>query len=1442
MTTLEAKQAELDAVQLAFDEYIVSSRELEDELDAELTKCQNDLANAESRNTALVSQLSNVTPQLTALENKLSNLTSQLQQESQRRIAAELLAEESQNKLRESEGSLAAVRSSEMKKLKEDLEDLHERLAFAEGEAEDYRYELESERERHREELEEIKGDVEVLKNRLKEKEALLGEYQNSKRVLIDRVSAEEKKPIGNSDEIFGDEEKVEGASSSRVERKEKVESWVESDREDYIRTLEDELELVTEQLIEAESKLSRTEAQLEEALTEAEEAHKALEKATISGNLTQGDSETVQQHKAKIAELESTIQLLKDENVELVAESRRLQEELELAQEELNLAKEEFEATMEDNRVQSEEFQLERKQYREELAAMQSQLDKVSSEDRAKEIESKSWEDALVASEGRANTLQEEVARLELALENSKTDCAALQDEIDELKVAFDEEIKKDKLSGENEQNTLKELLATRTREVEELKQEVKDLNDTNSSLTSMVRDTEEALKKKRVEVEKQQHSAAIGAEDSFQKLQDAQDEIYSLEGLLESAKEELNDQRNEVANVRTTLQDQITRVQKELETAEKELEITRAQLAESECRPKRSISLSTDSKPTKKMARLSFSTVPSRRSRSEIGEEEASSESEFFRSHALSRRLYSHKSRSRPRSCSPTTIQRLECDAESRAAATTSLQKENVRLEDQNRMSVSMKNHLEAEIKELQKQLMDAKCSRPSVSYEGNDQSAEMIKIADTSVEDVLQTNNPDKIAEEFRLMAKKISAQKTHNAELLTKILKLQGNIQVCCRIRPMSLAESQRGLREVAQALSETELGCFDERTRTWKSYAFDRVWGPETQQKDVFQDVEPMALSVIDGYNACIFAYGQTGSGKTFTMEGDKSKYQNGISQRTIQKIFGILHDKAEQQQAIDNKSLPNFEFTIEVSLLEIYNDEVYDLLSPTFAINTKDGEQRRKSLDIRMNANENTVEVPNLFKEKVSTVMEVLDALDRGNSNRATASTNLNERSSRSHMIMQVEVTSGIGEAKNKGTLYLVDLAGSERVRKSEVEGKALKEAQHINKSLSALGNVMEALDRKASHIPYRDSKLTYLLQNSLGGNSRTMMVVTVCPHNDSYDESTFALKFATRVRRINLGSAHKNVTAKNLEETVKNLTSQMNLLSKAKERSESQILALKKEKERVEDKLSKVSVSRANSKDEMRTLSVMTKNNHEITARWQKEKSIREEKALELEKAQEELRRVQRDFSTAKREKEYLTKEMEDKENVIHGLRKELRSMKEQLNEEKIRHRRSQVMQSRIPAPSARSRATNNHKRQPVSAKPSTTVSRPTSRTASTASSKSNGMKNPTRTSDSNSSETQQYDQDTAREVVLKLLKQHDASKIGKIDAIMEKFSGREDELVDKMTSRYKNKNEGVEGDSGTSISLRGSIDDDDDRPKSRQDLALEKHLERMNRIKGIK
>jgi len=700
----------------------------------------------------------------------------------------------------------------------------------------------------------------------------------------------------------------------------------------------------------------------------------------------------------------------------------------------------------------------------------------------------------------------------------------------------------------------------------------------------------------------------------------------------------------------------------------------------------------------------------------------------------------------------------------------------------------------------------------------------------------------------------MAKKMSAQKSHNAQLLTRILKLQGNIQVCCRIRPMSMDESQKGLHEVAQSLSETEVGCFDERTRSWKSYAFDKVWGPETGQQGVFQDVEPMALSVIDGYNACIFAYGQTGSGKTYTMEGSKSNGQYGISQRTIQKLFRLLQDKAQQHQrnaaAQDEESpSPQFEYKIEVGMLEIYNDEVYDLLDPGFSSSsTSPGTPRKKALDIRHGVDK-TVEVPGLIKESVNTVSEVLSALDRGNSNRAKASTNLNEHSSRSHMILRVEVTSGVGEAKSKGSLYLVDLAGSERVRKSEVEGKALKEAQHINKSLSALGNVMEALDRKASHVPYRDSKLTYLLQNSLGGNSRTMMVVTACPHNDSYDETIFALKFATRVRRINLGSAHKNVTSKNLEETVKNLTSEMSLLSKAKERSETQLLSLKREKERVEDKLSKASQSRANSKEEMRTLSVLRQTNNDITSRWQKEKIIREEKTADLAKVQEELQRLQKDMRNMKREQELLLQQNEDKENNIFQLKKDLRSAKDQLNEEKIRLRRSQVMQSRIPAPS---KGTSN--RKPVSSQKPSGLVKPTSTangsvrkhdpsTTNTLSRNKVDLRNVTEAADKKKNDPNSVARIRYR--VLKMLQEHDPAKVDKIDAVMEKFEGRETELLEKMIARY---HEGIKEESKsvpTTLETRESTDSttssvDDGRPKSRQDKALERHMARMKRIRA--
>jgi kinesin family protein C2/C3 len=757
------------------------------------------LTKAESYNAALSAQLANTQPQMNSLEARVSSLTAQLSSESQRRVSAEMKSEEAENRLRESEGALAAVRSSEVRKLREENEDLCERLAFVEGEADDYRNELNTERERHREEVEELRGDVNVLTTKLRQREEEL-ESLKVDLSYIGNISVEEEGRGGgddDDDEIFDATptpaaEALPGAELSGATRDE---------REEYIKTLEDELELVTEQLIESETRLSQTQAELEEALVEAErQTHNPAENGVMNGSSATVsdavDSETNTRLSEKINELESALKRIEEENVSLHEESKRLREELELVLEELALSKEELEAHDEDRRERTLEFDLERKSHNEEVAALRGQVEKFSSEERYRDIQSKSMEEALVESKGETQALREEVERLEVALRNSKEDREALQDEMEDLKTAFDETSNRERAETTGQNQALEELLATRSTEIGnfllqvcELKEEVTRLTNANESMAKMLKDAEDNVMNHQTELERQRTHVASASASSSQELEDARDAVYSLEGLLETARKELDEQKNEVALVRSSSQETILHVQSELAIAQEELARTRSRLMEAE-------------------------------------------------------------------------KDRLKGDAESKAANASSLQAECNRLEDQNRMSMSMIRHLENEIMQLQKQP-----SSPvpiAIDEKENDPVSDLIGMYDNNIDDILQSNDPEIISKEVRAMAKKMSAQKSHNAELLTRILKLQGNIQVCCRIRPMSAGESRQGLHEVAQSLSETEVGCFDERTRSWKSYAFDKVWGPESKQKDVFQDVEPLALSVIDGYNACIFAYGQSG--------------------------------------------------------------------------------------------------------------------------------------------------------------------------------------------------------------------------------------------------------------------------------------------------------------------------------------------------------------------------------------------------------------------------------------------------------------------------------------------------------------------------------------------------------------------------------------------------
>jgi Microtubule binding len=218
------------------------------------------------------------------------------------------------------------------------------------------------------------------------------------------------------------------------------------------------------------------------------------------------------------------------------------------------------------------------------------------------------------------------------------------------------------------------------------------------------------------------------------------------------------------------------------------------------------------------------------------------------------VARRLRTPKGE-RSRSSSPSSVMKLEYKLQEERKKFSELQREYELLQDQKRMGEVRIKRLEEDLRLLHKELF---------SHGGDTaittQMSRLSSLA-THEKDVDLITQP----EELRSIEKKYNAQREYNAQLLSKMLHLQGNIQVYCRVRPMTISEMQRGYKEIVESLSETEVGCFDSRTNKWKSFAYDRVWGPDQSQQSVFQDVEPLALSVVEGFNACIFAYGQTGT-------------------------------------------------------------------------------------------------------------------------------------------------------------------------------------------------------------------------------------------------------------------------------------------------------------------------------------------------------------------------------------------------------------------------------------------------------------------------------------------------------------------------------------------------------------------------------------------------
>ncbi|KAM8895291.1 kinesin-like protein KIF18A isoform 2-T3 [Spinachia spinachia] len=355
----------------------------------------------------------------------------------------------------------------------------------------------------------------------------------------------------------------------------------------------------------------------------------------------------------------------------------------------------------------------------------------------------------------------------------------------------------------------------------------------------------------------------------------------------------------------------------------------------------------------------------------------------------------------------------------------------------------------------------------------------------------------------------------------------------HVKVVVRVRPFNEKENRENCRNVVQVVDnhmlifdpkEPDASCFgsqrvqnrniNKKANKDLKFVFDHVFGENSTQVEIFESTTKGILDgLMNGYNCTVFAYGATGAGKTHTMLG--SQNEPGVMYRTMTELFNRMDEAKEEK-----------EFAVAFSYLEVYNEQIRDLLA------------NAGPLAVRENGSKGVV-VQGLTLHQPKSAEHILEALDSGNRNRTQHPTEMNATSSRSHAVFQIylrqqEKTASLNPNACVAKMSLIDLAGSERASATNAKGARLREGANINRSLLALGNVINALadpKSKKTHIPYRDSKLTRLLKDSLGGNCRTVMIANVSPSSKSYDDTHNALKYANRAKEIK-SSLRSNVVS----------------------------------------------------------------------------------------------------------------------------------------------------------------------------------------------------------------------------------------------------------------------------------------------------------------------
>ncbi|KAJ3680847.1 hypothetical protein LUZ60_015336 [Juncus effusus] len=490
----------------------------------------------------------------------------------------------------------------------------------------------------------------------------------------------------------------------------------------------------------------------------------------------------------------------------------------------------------------------------------------------------------------------------------------------------------------------------------------------------------------------------------------------------------------------------------------------------------------------------------------------------------------------------------------------------------------------------------------------------------------------------------------------------------NIQVVLRCRPLSEEEkklSTPGVITCSEPRREVSVTQKTANKHNDRTFTFDKVFGPKSRQKDVFDHaVVPLVNEVLEGYNCTIFAYGQTGTGKTYTMEGgfggknlenEELPTEAGVIPRAVKKIFQVLEAQGT-------------EYSMKVSFLELYNEELMDLLAPEDLTPKYVDEKTKKPLAL-MEDGKGGVFVRGLEEEIVCSAGEIYKILEKGSAKRKTAETLLNKQSSRSHSIFSITIhikeSTPEGEELIKcGKLNLVDLAGSENVSRSGARDGRAREAGEINKSLLTLGRVINTLVEHSGHIPYRDSKLTRLLRDSLGGKTRTCIIATISPAVYCLEETLSTLDYAHRAKNIkNKPEVNQKMMKTAL---IKDLYTDIDRLKQelyaAREKNgiyipKEQYLLDEAEKKAMTEKIDRMEID-IESKDKQLT---------EVKDLYDKEKTLSEDLTNNLQNTQTKLDQTEHSLSDLEQRHKQAVATIKEKEFLIYQLLKSEKALFDQ-------------------------------------------------------------------------------------------------------------------------------------------------------------------------------